>query len=160
MKVKSRKTGKLRLLIVLGFVLIISCNKNDDDNECSDTIIDPAIVLVSIDLNDTNGQGLFENPDFNFSLFTIVTKVEPVTELPFTVRDGNGENLVIIESVPLGGINFQYDTENKTDLDITNRVIESNNCGLIIGGSFTAISNGQVVCECGFAETIPIEFDI
>lgn len=58
------KTGKFRVLIVFVFVLIISCNKNDDDGINCGTF-DAELPLLFVKIIDTSGNNLIENGTIN-----------------------------------------------------------------------------------------------
>lgn len=145
------------LLIALIFTsLFIGCNSDDCDND--DTAV--LIFNISVKLNSTNGQNLINDTNFDLSLLRILTTEEPIQEIDYFANEVNGINTIRLEFLPQRTLNIEYDGIQKADLSFTNIVSKTDECGNISFVSFTANSNGEIVCDCSANEIINIEFDI
>ncbi len=143
-----------RVLIgLLLSIFIISCNSEDD---CHEVVAN--LVILSVELNETNGMNLFDNENFDVSLLKIFPINNNNEELEFSTLQLEGKDIIEFEYI--GDIVFNYNGENKSDLKFSNIQSESNDCGALTNFSFTAESNGQIICECDFNDRIEIKFDI
>lgn len=140
-----------RILVVL-LALLLSCNAQED---CHEVVAN--VVVLSVRLTQADGTNVFDNTNFDSSLLKLFT-LNANEELEFSALQLDDETHIVFQYV--GDVIFSYDDINTSNLKFSNIQSQSNECGAITNFSFSAESNGQIICQCNFNDIIEIPFNI